>query len=363
MAAATAWSASQAQPQGQPAGPLPRIPCTIASKADLSAQDRAAVTAHATAVGQALESRVPGRIEEARRAAMAGLRCDRVEVVYRLELSRAIEPALSISMAKSRDLDADGELLALNVLALAGAIATRETAAILQDSLKDERPAVRFAAFAGYAELLRAVAAHPTAIVRDDLAAHLSGLAEAIVAQTDPQQMEAGLVALASGTRARPASVPDLDVLSLGSLSRALRQIRDRLAQLGQPELGSAVLLRATSTAQAVIIERLGQPQIPALPEPLLRDLAALAGDALLASPDLLAAGASPGAVKDVVASAQSLIGLSARALGRSVQVKLDDQVERGADALRQAIGRELGTLGAGPFNLPPDRFVRASPG
>lgn len=366
LAASAAWSVALAQPQGEPGGPLPRIPCTIAGKAELSAQDRAAIASHASAVGQALESLLPGRIEEARRAAMAGLRCARVEVVYRLELSRAIEPALSISMAKSRDLNAEGELLALNVLTLAGAIATRETASVLQDSLQDARPAVRFAAFAGYAELLRAVAAHPTAIVRDDLTAHLDGLRQAIAAQTDPQQMEAGLVALAAGTRARPSSVPDLDALSLVRLTGAVRQVRDRLARLGQPDLGSAVLLRATSTAQAVIIERLGQPQIPALPEALLRDLAALAGDALLASPDLLAAGASPAAVEDVVASAQSLIGLSARALGRQVQVSLVDQVGRGADALRQAVGRELGASGslrAGPFNLPADRFVRADPG
>lgn len=147
------------------------------------------------------------------RARLAERLEDGASVQERIEISQVITPGVRSALR------GDNVHAAAVALSMAGRVATRQTAQVLESGLEHETPAVRIAAAHGYQVLMRAVTSGSLALSERDINGVLAVLEETLSASVDGR--EAQSLAMALGAAGRSEDVPGFDLRAGTALARS----------------------------------------------------------------------------------------------------------------------------------------------
>jgi hypothetical protein len=194
-----------------------------------------------------LASPDPREVKRGRDRLLAPLRGRDISVRFRQEYSNQIVPGLRQLPVK------ENELCAVNVLRIAGELATSDSSALLEQSLADERVAVRFAAVTGMGRTFDAVNANSPAMPRDGGQRLVTRLGEriekepaAVVVDAAVRALMAAMNVTRSGFDVRQQAISAL-ALSMGNrIKQAGSQPHD--PALMEPALRTGIAIRDALT-------------------------------------------------------------------------------------------------------------------
>lgn len=147
------------------------------------------------------------------RARLAERLEDGATVQERIEISQIIIPGVRSALR------GDNVHASAVALSMAGRVATRQTAQVLETGLEDDSPAVRIAAAHGYQVLMRVVTSGSLALSERDIDGVLRTLEDALASAVDGREAQA--LAMALGAAGRNDEVPGFDLRAGTALARS----------------------------------------------------------------------------------------------------------------------------------------------
>jgi phage tail protein X len=282
------------------AQPGPVLPENLPAAPMLNDNQVKVIADFAAAHAAKLTSGDHDEVARARGALVAPLQAASVSVRFRLAYSQALGDALRAAI-QGKD-----EVQAVNALRLAGELATPSAIVLITPSLTDQRPAVRFAATFAAARLFDAVARHDPAPSPEQLTKLIRDLRLPAEGETDPAVLDGFSLAFTAASRIKDAKFRDqnpsiravaittlarvgttqaqnVSKLStpcqgVGPMQRALRAMRDALADVAQPPLPNEALgeVKTFTTAVIAAVKGLAQAQ-PSCPAESLEQASAAA--------------------------------------------------------------------------------------
>jgi hypothetical protein len=323
-----------------------------------------------------LASDNPSEVKRGRSGLLAPLDNKRISVSFRLAYSEELTPILS-GMARGRS-----ELGAINALVVAGPLATVQATTMIEQFVKDNRAAVRYAAMSGLRRTFEALESTSPAIGAPDAASLVDRIAIRLLEEDNPQVFDACVRTLIQAGALRRQSFEGVSAKALSALAT---KGGERLRKLSTRPDGEE-LLAALVRAGGALRDAASNPQTPVSSD-LARDMVAFGGDMWgwmyrgITGGDN--AGVQPG---DADAAAQAkrdrrLLASQAVSIGQAVMYFAADRLTAGepfkpsdapkwvaeatlsADAQFLRRAKEL-LGGAGPMTRPPlnfavDRFVK----
>lgn len=304
-------------------------------------------------------------IKRARSALIAPIQQDpKVSVAFRLEYARVLTPTLRALTRGDRDINA------VNALRLAGELATTSGLEILSDSLADKRPSIRFAAVSGFAATFSAIEATSPAIAPAQQAIRaLTTLKTSMERETDPQVLEAYIIAFRAGSRVPTAKLAGVRPAAVKALADSV----SLLARGVNDASRDAVFRRAVNAArEALIVQGINEPK---LERAELEAAAGMAGEILASAHRRLKAGElsddsdqtkrTRAELVLIVADADSTIQWANTGLSGPTfpSLKLSELIQQSKDAeFQTTVLRVIGPNGlltASPFGFKDDHFIK----
>ena len=202
------------------------LPIAIITASELTAEQVAEITRFVEANAKRMESADVAEVRTGRVALLEPVdnRDPAAAVGFRLKYGEIAAPQLR-RIASGPD-----EVQAINALIVAGAIATLNTAAVLQEGFEDPRVAVRFGAFAASRRVFRAIELFSPAISDRDAIDFATRITQRMEAEADPQCFDAAVKALLSATEVRRQRFERVRLSAWKSLAEALSRKLNKLA-------------------------------------------------------------------------------------------------------------------------------------
>ncbi|RMD65107.1 MAG: hypothetical protein D6824_03125 [Planctomycetota bacterium] len=225
----------------------------IVQAPQLDAQARATLTQYVRQRVTMLESGQTEAVEQARRELIEPFRRQgvRASVAFRLGVSDALAGALE------RLAQHESDFVAANALLVAGPLATGDGLTALQRGFDDPRPSVRYAAAAGAAALVEALARGDDALPEAQAAQAVSMLGQALAAEPDPVVVDGVVLAM---TRVVGAEDAALQFSMLTRMCQAMAgQVQRRRQALDEhAALFERALVRAVSSVRRPFLRLAG---------------------------------------------------------------------------------------------------------
>lgn len=244
----------------------------------------------------------PAEVSRARAALVQPLEAGQVTVRFRLEYAKTLGDALSAAAV------APSEQQNVNALRLAGEVATPSGMTLITRALTDKRPGVRYGAAFGAARVFEAVARHEPAPTADQLIKLVREMRLPLESETDPIATDGFVLALSAATRIPDAKFrdqnPSVRAAAVTTLARAGTVKAQGLGQAAAPCQTLAALQRALRTMRDV----LAQVDQPPLPAEALNEIKTFTAEVIKAA-GALAAGdkaCDPEQIKQATAAAES---------------------------------------------------------
>ncbi len=296
----------------------------------------------------------PAAISKARGVLLAPLRGEKVGLGFRVEYAQWLVPVLRPLVADKRD------EVAINAVRVAGELATRNSAELLTEAMKDPREGIRVAAAMGYRRIFSTLQGGQQTLSAQQATAVVNEIGAALGKDPSASVAESLVVALEAAVAVPETIVPDLRLT-------ALDQISDRVgARAREPHSGPEFIpavLRAGRAARTVLVAVNSKAPSPAT----LVKVGGLAGDSVAMVRNLLSGGAElseaeRGDLATLAAQAEGIYGLAHTQLGGSpVALKLESLLDGTKDEQFKAAAAKLigpdSALTKPPFALPMARF------
>jgi hypothetical protein len=308
-----------------------------------------------------LGSEDPRDIRTARDNLLMPLRERAVSVAFRQAYAERLLPGLQEHAQDERD------LTVVNVMRIAGELATPNSIQLLEDKLRDARPAVRYAAVSGLGRIFATVRDYSPAIGSDGVLQLVARIGQRMQDERDFKILDVSIRALAAAMEIDRQNYETVRGAAFSALANAASaRARAAGAQANDEQL--QVLVRAgeiSRDALSVVTPRLQ------LSEQAVREAAELSGHLIALVVRRVRAGDFPPGDEDarqvpaqLVAVSETSIILAATRLRVQASVqdlaaelrRAEEQGDR--EFFRKAVDL-LGILTRPPFNFPPGHFIR----
>ncbi len=245
MLAAAACALLAPRPlQAQPGAIPGRLGCETAALDTFNAEQKKRIQSFAESGLARLRDTDPAVSSGARDELLEPLGCASVSVGFRIELGRALEADL-LRLSRGDDLR-----LAANALLIMGKVKSTSSISVLEESLKDTRPAIRLASAAA----LKVFLSPPSAGLPDrSVEQVLESLGAALGAESAPLVAESIIAAL-DAARTSEALRSRANSRLVGAVTARLRGLR------GTDREGAwaPAIIRAVNVSRSALIQQLG---------------------------------------------------------------------------------------------------------